>query len=310
MNFRKFYLIICSILSVFMFFMGSLTLLYINLNIVEEKPENKSGALIHEILVPFKENNKPINVLVLGGDKVNNNTDTMMLVNFNPSSSKLSILSIPRDTSVTIDGKRAKINSAYPRGGGELAVKTVSNLLGVDVEYYAFIDTSSFRKIIDTLGGVDYNVPVDMDWDDTLQGLHIHIKKGPQHFDGAKAEQFMRFRQYNNGKVNQYYDGSDLKRIEAQQNFIRELIRQKMNIFYITRLDDIINTVFSNIETNISMSEVLKMSNSVTKIQADSIQTFKVPGESVLDGAWYYIMDEYETNKIIKENFKYDNSLK
>jgi len=68
--------------------------------------------------------------------------------------------------------------------------------------------------------------------------------------------------------------------------------------------------VFSNIETNISMSEVLKMSNSVTKIQADSIQTFKVPGESVLDGAWYYIMDEYETNKIIKENFKYDNSLK
>ena len=123
MNFRKFYLVICSILSVFMFFMGSLTLLYINLTTVDEKPVNKSGAFIHEILSPFKENNMPINVLVLGGDKVNLNTDTMMLVNFNPSSSKLSILSIPRDTRVIIDGKRAKINAAYPKGGGELAVK-------------------------------------------------------------------------------------------------------------------------------------------------------------------------------------------
>lgn len=228
---------------------------------------------------------------------------TMMLVNFNPTSSKVSILSIPRDTSVIINGKRAKINSAYPRGGGELAVKTVSDLLGVDVEYYVFVNTSSFRKIIDTLGGVDYNVPVDMDWDDPLQDLHIHFKKGPQHFDGVKSEQFMRFRQNNNGKVNEYYDGSDLKRIDAQQNFIKELIRQKLNILYITRLNDIINTVFNNIETNLSMSEVLKMSGSATKIQPDNIQTFKIPGDSVLDGAWYYIMDKEETRMIVKENF-------
>lgn len=306
MNFRKFYFIICSILSVFMFIIGSFTLLYINFIKVDEKPVNKSGALIHEILSPFKENNKPINVLVLGGDKVNSNTDTMMLVNFNPSSSKLSILSIPRDTRVIIDGKRVKINSAYPKGGGELAAKTVSNLLKVDVDYYVFVNTSSFRKIIDTLGGVDYNVPVDMDWDDPIQELHIHIKKGPQHFDGVKAEQFMRFRQNNNGKVNEYYDGSDLKRIDAQQNFIKELIRQKLNIFYITRLNDIINTVFNNIETNLSMSEVLKMSSSVTKIQPDNIQTFMVPGESVLDGAWYYIMDKDKTERIVEENFTVD----
>jgi anionic cell wall polymer biosynthesis LytR-Cps2A-Psr (LCP) family protein len=62
--------------------------------------------------------------------------------------------------------------------------------------------------------------------------------------------------------------------------------------------------VFKNIETNLNISEVLKMSSSATKIQPDNIQTFKVPGNSVLDGAWYYIMDKDETDKIVKENFR------
>ena len=304
MNFRRFYLIVCSILSVFMFFIGSLTLLYINFNTDVEKPVDNSGTLIDDILSPLKGVNEDLNVLVLGGDKVNNNTDTMMLVNFKPSTSKVSILSIPRNTKVKINGKKAKINSAYPTGGGELAVQTVSELFGIDVKYYVFVDTSSFRKIIDILGGVDYYVPVDMDYDDPLQGLSIHIKKGQHHFDGAMAEKFMRFRQYNNGRVNEYYDGSDLKRIDAQQNFIRELVRQKLNIFYLTKVDDIASTIFSNIDTNLNMSEVLKLTGSVSKVQADSINMLKVPGKSVLDGAWYYVIDSQETDKIINEYFR------
>ncbi|NMB34019.1 MAG: LCP family protein [Clostridium sp.] len=302
MNFRKFYFIICSILSIFMFFMGTFVLLYINLDVVEGKPDN--NGFIHEILGPLKENNKSINVLVLGGDQVNQNTDTMMLINFNPVSSKASILSIPRDTKVLINGRNAKINAAYPYGGGDLAVQTVSELLGINVEYYVFLSTSSFREIIDILDGVDYNVPVDMDWDDPLQNLHIHFKKGPQHFNGIKAEQFMRFRQNNNGKINEFYDGSDLKRIDAQQNFIKELVKQKLNVFYITKVDDIINSIFSNLKTNLSMNEILKMSSSATRIQSENIQMFKIPGESVLDGAWYYIMDKNKTKEIIDENFK------
>ena len=138
----------------------------------------------------------------------------------------------------------------------------MSELLGINVEYYVFLSTSSFREIIDILDGVDYNVPVDMDWDDPLQNLHIHFKKGPQHFNGIKAEQFMRFRQNNNGKINEFYDGSDLKRIDAQQNFIKELVKQKLNVFYITKVDDIINSIFSNLKTNLSMNEILKMSSS------------------------------------------------
>jgi len=108
----------------------------------------------------------------------------------------------------------------------------------------------------------------------------------------------MRFRQYNNGRVNEYYDGSDLKRIDAQQNFIRELVRQKLNIFYLTKVDDIASTIFSNIDTNLNMSEVLKLTGSVSKVQADSINMLKVPGKSVLDGAWYYVIDSQEQTRL------------
>ncbi|MFZ5987880.1 MAG: LCP family protein [Bacillota bacterium] len=303
MNFRKFSLIVCSVLSSFMFCLGLLTLLYINLSADREKPRDSSQAFIHEILQPFKPAVEDINVLVLGGDKVNKNTDTIMLVNFNPSTAKISILSIPRDTKVRLNGSKAKINAAYPKGGAELAVETVSQLLGVDIEYYVFVNTSAFRKIIDKLGGVDYYVPVDMDYDDPIQNLHIHFKKGKHHFNGAQAEQFMRFRHYNNNKVNKYYDGSDLKRIDAQQNFIKELVRQKANLLYITKLNDILSVVFNNIETNLTMSEVLKMSGNISKINADQINMFKVPGESRRDGAWYYEIDSVETDKIINEHF-------
>lgn len=304
MNFRKFYLIITSTLSIFMFLLGILTLSYIVLSedtvTASKTPDN---SLIEEILSPYKMNRESINILLLGGDKVNNNTDTIMLVNFNPATAETKILSIPRDTKIKLKGSTSKINAAYPRGGGELAVDAVSNLLGVEIKHYVYIDTSVFRKTIDILDGVDYYVPVDMDYDDPLQKLHIHIKKGEQHFNGTKAEQFMRYRQGNKKTVNKYYDGSDLKRIDAQQNFIKEVIRQKANVFYITKMSEILNVVFKNIDTDMSINDILQLSNNLGNLKADEIKMFKLPGESVYDVAWYYIINEEETSSIVDENF-------
>jgi LCP family protein required for cell wall assembly len=226
-----------------------------------------------------------------------------MLVNFNPYTAETSILSIPRDTKVKFNGKKAKINSAYPRGGGDLAVETLSDLLEIDIEYYVFINTSAFRDIINTLDGVDYYVPINMDYDDPIQNLHIHIKKGQQHFDGVAAERFMRFRQGNSHKANAYYDGSDLKRIDAQQNFLKEVVRQKANIFYITKVSDILNVIFKNIDTDLSMKELLNMTKNLGKVNADQINMFKLPGVSENSDGWYNTMDEDEAFEIIDEHF-------
>ena len=103
-------------------------------------------------------------------------------------------MSIPRDTRVLIDNKYRKINFAYPYGGIELAAGTVSELLDVNIKYYIFVDTFAFRIIVDLLGGVDIDVPVNLDYDDPTQDLHIHLKKGLQHLDGEHAEQYVRFR--------------------------------------------------------------------------------------------------------------------
>jgi len=288
-----------------MFILGVASLGYINLESVSADVYNpNSGNIIGDILDTYKPLTENVNVLVLGGDKVNKNTDTMMLVNFNPSTAKINILSIPRDTKVLINRKSAKVNAAYPYGGGELAIETVSNLLGVDIKYYVYVDTSTFREIIDILDGVDYYVPEDMDYDDPLQNLHIHLKKGQQRLYGKEAEQYMRFRQNNRGKVTANYDGSDLKRIDAQQNFIKELIRQKVNIVYITKMNDILNVIFKSFDTNITLDEVLKLSKNISKVNADEISMFKLPGEPVLHDVWYYEMYRSEAKEIVDQYFK------
>lgn len=309
MNVRKFFLIICSIISAFMFLLGVASLGYINLTttVIADVYNQNNTNLFSEILDPYKTTTENVNVLLLGGDKVNKNTDTMMLVNFNPTTAQINILSIPRDTKVLINKKNAKINAAYPVGGGEQAIDSVSDLLGVDIKYYVYVDTSTFRKVIDKLDGVDYYVPEDLNYDDPIQNLHIHLKKGQQILDGKKAEQYMRYRQGNSGKVTKNYDGSDLKRIDAQQNFIIELIKQKVNIIYITRMNDILNVIFSNIDTNIKMDEVLKLSKNINKVNSNEINMLKLPGKSVEGGAWYYEMDRTQAKEIVDQYFRNKN---
>lgn len=303
MNSRKSYLILTSLLSAFLFLLGVASILYLKTN------STPTSGILSELLDPFKLSSEPVNILVLGGDKVAKNTDTIMLVNFNPATAKLNILSIPRDTKVKVKGSNLpKINSAFPIGGPNLAVETVSNFLNVKIKYFVFIDTQAFRKIVDILGGVDINIPVDMVYDDPIQNLHVNLKKGKQHLDGAHAEQFVRFRHpnnYNNKEVAKFYDGSDLKRIDAQQNFIKELIRQKVNVIYIAKINDIVKEVFNNIETNLKLNDALKLAQSIDKLSLNNVTMFKLPGADDDEGAagWYYACDKVKTAEIIKQNF-------
>ncbi|MDP4093670.1 MAG: LCP family protein [Bacillota bacterium] len=303
MNSRKFYFTVSIIISIFLFITGILALSYIS---ATKSDDSNKGDLLSDLMSPFVSDKDPVNILVLGGDKVNHNTDTMMLVNFNPSTGKINILSIPRDSKVNVKGSSLpKINSAYPVGGADLAISTVSNFLNVNIQHYVFIDTSAFRDIIDELGGVEYYVPVDMDRDDPVQNLHIHLKEGQQLLDGAKAEQFMRFREYNTSKVNKYYDGSDIKRIAAQQSFISELIRQKCTIGNIPKLKNVLRIVFNDLETDMKFDDVMRLSQNLGKVSSDNVSMFTLPGKDAnLSNGWYYVIDMNGAQKIIDENFQ------
>lgn len=312
MNSRKFYLVLTIILSTILFSTGIGMLYYVNSQLLSSKAASvTTNRPIDQLFEPFMQSKEPFNVLLLGGDKVNKNSDTMMLANFDPATYKVNIMSIPRDTRVTIDNNERKINYAYPHGGIELTVKTVSELLDVNIKYYAFVDTAAFRDIIDLLGGVNYYVPADMNYDDPTQNLHIHLKKGQQRLNGMQSEQFVRFRHPNKWtkEIKQYYDGGDLKRIEAQQSFLKELMNQKLNLQYLPKLNSIINVVFENIETNLTLSETIKMTSYISKFKVENLNFIPMPGKPYDSSPWYYLCDVKNTRLITAESFKCTNSF-
>lgn len=299
MNSRKFLFIVSTFLIICLFIGGS-TLLFL-------AKANIPIGFLNSMTTPLKTENDTFNVLVLGGDYVGANTDTILAANINTATGKINIMSIPRDTKVNIKGSSVpKINSAYSAGGADLAVNTVSSLLNINIKYYAFINTEGFREIIDLLDGVDFEILANMDYDDPTQNLHIHLKKGMQHLDGSKAEQYMRFRQpstYNN-EILKYYDGSDLKRIEAQQRFIKELIRQKATLKYVAKADELVKSSLKYVKTNITTDKAVNLLGNAGNIKANEISFFRLPGNASDEGLSYYIIDKQQTQEIVKNNFQ------
>lgn len=281
MNMRKFYLVFTIIVSVFLFSTGFFLVTEINKPATET---SVTGGILPQLFTPSITATKdPVNILLLGGDKVGANTDTIMLINFNPETMKINILSIPRDTKVKVRGSRIdKINSAYSVGGAERSIEAVQELLGVKIQHYVYLNFAAFRKIIDKLDGVYFDIPVDLKYEDSTQNLYIDLKKGHQLLDGKKAEQLLRFRQTQNGhyskEMRKYYDGSDLKRVNMQQKFIKAFIEQKANIKYIVKANDILEEVFRNVKTNININDAFKLASSIGKINSDETRMFRLSG--------------------------------
>lgn len=263
-----------------------------------ENPDNESvsdGNTIDESV--------PVNVLLLGLDRDKTRCDVIMLLSFDPAVPELNILSVARDTRIFTGRTYRKINSFYSRGGEKRVAKEVSRITGLPVHYYVTVDFKGFRKIIDTLDGVEFDVPFRMNYDDPTQNLHIHLKKGLQLLDGRKAEQLVRYRKGNYKK--QGYTEGDIGRIKMQQDFMRALIDQKLNFRYLSKADDIFAILQDYVKTNITIADIARYAGSAAKLRSDSIKTFILPGESyMIDNVWWYIYDKKETASMIKENFR------
>lgn len=265
--------------------------------------------------------NNPVNIFLLVGDKSDWNTDTMMVINYNPKEARVSFLSIPRDTRVLIKGSNVKLNSAFSYGGNELSTNVVSGLLGIDINYFVHVKIKTFTKVIDMLGGVDYYVPLNLNYEDPSQDLFIHLKKGMQHLDGDKAEQLLRYRQpthawaYNSREYLKYYDGSDTKRTERQLDFLRAFIKQKANLQYLPKFNEVINEVFKEVKTNVTMSEAVGLLGNLGMIDFTKSRTFRIDGHSAtINGYSYYLYEDkiydpkrdksYAAKKILPKYFK------
>lgn len=268
------------------------------------------------------ENLEPIRILIMGESGVDDYklADTIMIAQYNPKTQSASILSIPRDTYVgKKDRKTAttnyiasyKINTVF-RSGTNIpeAITRISEVTGLELENYIIIDTDALIKLVDAIGGVTFDVPIDMDYDDEGQELAIHLKAGEQLIDGAKAEQLLRFRHNNNGSTYPAsYGMEDLGRMKTQRNFITATLKQVLKLQNIFKLKQIIDIMNEEVTTNMDLTKLKAYIAPATNFNVDDIKTDMVPGTTELcNGVSIYIADKTKTKKVVNELFYSDET--
>ena len=271
-----------------------------------------------------KKNMQPINFLVLGESGVGDGyklTDTILVCSYNPKLQKASMLSIPRDTYVGKRDKNSasqnylasyKMNSVYRNGTNiDETVECVRNLLGFtkdELKYYVLIDTDALIKVVDAVGGVTFDVPIDMDYDDPTQDLHIHLKAGVQLLDGDKAEQLVRFRHNNDwSSYPVSYGDNDLGRMRTQREFVQEAAKQILQTKNIFQIKELVQIGFESIKTNFDdLSIAFDYIPYALDFNTENIKTGALPGTpELVNGVWIYTANKKETAKVVEDLFKY-----
>lgn len=246
--------------------------------------------------------NKRLNVLILGIDDGDNEfkdapkrTDVMLLASFDPVKNDVAILSLPRDTRVKIPGNQGldKINHAYAYGGVPLAKKTVANLLMVPIHYYVLLNWQGFIDVIDIIGGIDYYVENDMDYEDPYADLSIHIEHGFQHMDGKKAGEYIRFRNDEMG---------DIGRVQRQQRFLKALASEMFSIGNVVKVPTLINSVEKHLQTDMDFLTMVKAANSFKVFGGEKIRAQMLYGDfQTIDGVSYWVTSQDKTEQTLKE---------
>ena len=195
-------------------------------------------------------------VLILGRDTGGGgNMDTMLLASYDVTNQKATVLSIPRDTMVNIPYDIKRINAVYNyygqgEKGTQALYKEISQLVGFEPDYQVIVEWEAVGKIVDAMGGVYFDVPRNMNYDDPYQDLHIHQEKGYRLLSGDDAMQVLRYR-YDTGKKRGYAEG-DIGRIKTQQAFLTAMVEQLLQAKNITRIREFAKVFQECVETDLT----------------------------------------------------------
>lgn len=260
-----------------------------------------------------------LNVLILGESGIPGEdyklTDSIMVASYNPQTQQASLLSIPRDTYVGKKDKNTatpnylasyKINTVY-RNGTNIpeTIECVNNITGLNLDKYLLIDTDAIIEVVDAIGGVTFDVPIDMDYDDPAQDLHIHLKAGEQLIDGEKAEQLLRFRHNNDGtSYPSEYGDNDIGRMRTQREFIQVTAKQLLRVENVTKVLNLMDIVFKNVKTNLDMETLKYYIPYIFKFNTSNIVSDTLPGTpEKCNGIWIYTADKVQTKQVIQDLF-------
>jgi LCP family protein required for cell wall assembly len=230
-------------------------------------------------LPPAWEGKDRVNILLLGGDarKVEvPRSDSMIIASIDPVTKKAHLFSILRDTYANIPGHgNNRINTAITLGGPTLAMRTISELTGLSIQYYVYTDFQGFISLIDTLGGIEFKVEKRMYYVDTADDpqYNIDLQPGLQQMDGRTALQYVRFRKDTL---------SDFTRTERQRNFLSAIAEKLKTTTSLIRLPKLLDSVVPYIQTNLGLEEMVKLGRLGFDVDTSRIVSVQLPPSELL----------------------------
>ena len=241
-------------------------------------------------------------VLLCGTDEDGMRTDTILLLTLDRNEGSIRLLSIPRDTYAPAYYV-PKINSAYGAVGGgekgmEQLMEQVKNVVGFMPDGYALVNLSAFVEAVDLLGGLDFDVPMDMDYDDPDQNLFIHLKAGEQHLTGEQLMWVVRFRSG--------YANADIGRTEVQRAVMKTAMKQWLRPKTLAALPGLWRIYQENLTTDLSVRNIVWMARVLLKGMSGDIEANVLPGYATMAGdASVYMIDTYAASAILPDYSPY-----
>ena len=237
-------------------------------------------------------------------------SDTIIVCSYDPKTQDAAMLSIPRDTFIGDSKQNAsaydKINSRYNGGQTpENTLKEVNELTGLNIEHYVIIDTEALVELVDTIGGVEFNVPMDMKYNDNKQDLHIDLKEGWQTLNGDQVEQLVRFRHNADGTTySSEYGIEDFGRMKTQRQVIMAIAKQTIQLKNVKEIGNILDITEKYVKTNIDFNILKDYVPYAIEMNMDNLKAEQLPGEAkYLNGISFFLADEEETSAMINELF-------
>ena len=237
-------------------------------------------------------------ILVSGVDDHNGGSDTNILVAVDAENDYIYGVSIPRDTKAVINGKNHKINFAYNSGGTALLAETISQQLGIPVDFTVTVDLDGFAALVNAIGGVDFEVPISMNYDDPYQDLHIHFSAGMQHLSGAEALKVVRFRHNNDGSG---YGSEDIGRMQTQQAFLKTVASQMLTVSNLGKVGDFVKIFQQYVDTTMSLSDMAWFGTEAIKMGSGAVEFSTLPGEWHSSDGFIHL-DAEETLTLVNEH--------
>ena len=238
-------------------------------------------------------------------------SDTIIVCSYDPKTQEASMMSIPRDTYIGKNKNRAtaydKINSLYNSGKDpEKTIEAVNEITGLDIKNYILIDTKALRELVDTIGGVEFNVPIDMKYNDEGQDLHIDLKEGWQKLNGSQVEQLVRFRHNANGSTYSYeYGMEDLGRMKTQREVIKAIVKQTIKLKNVKEVGKLVDITEKYVKTNMDFNVLKDYIPYAINLPDENMQAEQLPGiPKYINGIAFFVHDEKETKEMVDRLFR------